>query len=97
MDFNAECSECKVTAVVDEVVVDTSEDVAEVKPFKRDMVPFRHASMRLCRECGKFYVLSDSDTIHYVTKYNSIPLKCEACREKAREANPINPNVTIDE
>lgn len=57
--------------------------------FKRDTVIHRKASVRLCKDCGKFFVLSDSDAMHYVTKYNSLPLRCEDCRKKNRESNPV--------
>ena len=56
--------------------------------IKRDYVRYRRASVRVCKDCGRFFVLSDSDAIHFVTKYGSLPLRCEDCRKKIREANP---------
>ena len=56
--------------------------------IKRDYVMHRRASVRLCKDCGKFYVISDNDIIHYVTKYNNLPQRCPDCREKVRRANP---------
>lgn len=63
------------------------EKVTEQK-VQRDFVMHRRASVRLCKECGKFYVMSDDDMIYYVTKFGSVPLRCPECREKIRLANP---------
>jgi hypothetical protein len=55
--------------------------------IKRDFAPHRRVSFRVCKNCGKMYVLSDSSTLHYITKFGSIPLKCEDCRAKNRTAD----------
>ena len=52
---------------------------------KRDYAPHRRTSYRICKECGKMYVLSDNDAIHYISKYGNLPLRCEKCREKKYE------------
>lgn len=64
------------------------ENIVEDKKVKRDFIMHRRASVRVCKDCGKFYILSDNDVIHYITKYNSMPLRCEVCRKKIREAHP---------
>ena len=58
--------------------------------IKRDMVIHRRSSIRVCKDCGKFFVLSDNDAMHYITKYSSLPLRCEECRKRVRESNPLN-------
>lgn len=60
--------------------------------FKRDMVMHRRSSMRVCKDCGKFFVLSDADAFHFFTKYGSLPLRCEECRKRIRENTPLESN-----
>ena len=70
-------------------VSNTENAVADSKPVvKRDYTLHRHSSIRVCKDCGKFFVLSDSDAMHFFEKYGSLPLRCEDCRRKARERNP---------
>lgn len=64
--------------------------------IKRDMVIHRRSSIRVCKDCGKFFVLSDSDAVHFITKYGSLPLRCEDCRKRIREANPIDKDETVE-
>lgn len=64
--------------------------------IKRDMVIHRRSSVRVCKDCGKFFVLSDSDAVHFITKYGSLPLRCEDCRKRVRESNPINKNENVE-
>lgn len=63
------------------------ENVVEDKKIKRDFVMHRRASVRICKDCGKFYILSDNDVMHYIKQYDSLPLRCENCRKKNREYN----------
>lgn len=63
--------------------------------FRRPLAPYRQASMRLCKQCGKFYVLSDSDAKHYIVNYGQLPLRCEECRQKARERNNNNEETNV--
>ena len=53
---------------------------------KREYAPHRRTSYRICKECGKMYVLSDNDAIHYISIYGNLPLRCEKCREKKYES-----------
>lgn len=53
-------------------------------PIKRDFAPHRRASARICKTCGKFYIISDPDVVYYVQKYGTMPLRCEDCRAKNR-------------
>lgn len=64
--------------------------VTENKHFTRETAPYRHSSIRVCKDCGKFFVMSDSDLLYFVDKYNSIPCRCSECRQKIREKYPIN-------
>ena len=57
--------------------------------IKRNLVVHRRSSVRVCKDCGKFFVLTDSDAMHYITKFNSMPLRCEVCRKRIRDLNPI--------
>ena len=52
--------------------------------IKRDFAPHRRASARICKTCGKFYIISDPDVIYYVKNYGTMPLRCEECRAKNR-------------
>ena len=58
---------------------------ASTNSVNRDYAPHRRVSIRICRKCGKTYILSDNDIKHYVKKYDTIPLHCEKCREKKYE------------
>ena len=74
--------------VENNVVAEATETVCTEVHFKRDYAPHRRSSIRICKECGKAYIMTDNDVLYYVHKYDTLPLKCEACRKKAREANP---------
>jgi hypothetical protein len=65
-------------------VVKTVSENEKVTP-KREYAPHRRTSYRICKECGKMYVLSDNDAIHYISTYGNLPLRCEKCREKKYE------------
>ena len=67
-------------------MVEETANTDEATTFKRDYAPHRRASIRICVDCGRAYVLSDSDTKHYIEKFGSIPLRCEKCREKKYES-----------
>ena len=57
-------------------------------PVKRDYTIHRRSSVRVCKDCGKFYVISDNDVMYYIKNFGSMPLRCEECRKRVREANP---------
>jgi len=64
---------------------DTITEVTEPRVIiHRDLAPHRRVSYRICKECGKMYHLTDGDAIYFITKYGSLPLRCETCREKNR-------------
>lgn len=77
-------------------VVTVENESNEGTVFKRDYCPHRKASSRICKECGKIYILTDKDAMYYINKYGSMPLRCEECRKKAREAAPW-PTSTEDD
>ena len=52
--------------------------------IKRDFAPHRRASVRICKTCGRFYIISDNDVMWYIQKFGTMPLRCEVCREKNR-------------
>lgn len=52
--------------------------------IKRDFAPHRRASARICKTCGRFYIISDNDVMWYIQKFGTMPLRCEVCREKNR-------------
>lgn len=58
--------------------------ITETTTIKRDFAPHRRASTRICKSCGKFYVISDNDVMWYIQKFGTMPLRCENCREKNR-------------
>jgi hypothetical protein len=66
------------------------------KVLHRDFAPHRRVSIRICKECGKTYVLSDNDAVHYITTYGSLPLRCDVCREKKRVAMPYTDEKPTD-
>lgn len=51
-------------------------------PIKRDFAPHRRVSIRICKECGKTWILNDSDATYYIQKFGTLPLRCEECRKK---------------
>ena len=65
-------------------MVEETVNTDEATTFKRDYAPHRRVSIRICVDCGRAYVLSDSDAKYYIEKFGSIPLRCEKCREKKR-------------
>lgn len=70
---------------VSEVIDTVSPSDSSKTVVKREYAPHRRTSYRICKECGKMYVLSDNDAIHYVNTYGNLPLRCEKCREKKYE------------
>jgi predicted nucleic acid-binding Zn ribbon protein len=65
--------------------VDTENStVKEQVVIKRDFAPHRRVSHRICKTCGKGYILSDNDAIFFIKKFDTLPLKCEDCRLKNR-------------
>lgn len=60
----------------------------EKATIERDFAPHRRVSIRICKDCGKTYVITDNDVVHYVTKFNTLPLRCEDCRDKKRKKFP---------
>lgn len=53
--------------------------------IKRDYVPHRRVSMRICKECGKMYILSDKDATYFLENFHTLPLRCEDCRKKSHK------------
>lgn len=67
--------------------------MSEEKTFKREYAPHRRASIRICKQCGKNYTISDSDTIYFVTKFGTIPLMCPDCRQKKHTVTKVDEEV----
>jgi len=63
--------------------------------IKRDMTIHRRVSIRICRNCGESYVLTDNDAIYYVNKFGTLPLSCPKCREKHR-ITEVNKDVKAE-
>lgn len=60
----------------------TVETDGEQKPLiKRDYAPHRRVSYRICKDCGKMYVLTDGDAMYFLEKYKALPLRCEDCQK----------------
>lgn len=60
-------------------------NVTELKSlFKRKYTPHRRCCIRICENCGKVYVMSDSDIIYFAKTYEQLPLRCPDCRAKRR-------------
>lgn len=55
--------------------------------------PHRRVSIRICKDCGRTYILSDKDATYFVSKYATLPLRCEECRKKAKGSEP-DPETT---
>lgn len=72
---------------VESKVVNTEENtsVTEPKKIKRDYVPHRRVSIRICKECGRMYVLPDKDAVYFVQNFSNLPLRCEECRKRQKE------------
>ena len=61
------------------------EENTTITKIVRPKIPYRSSSIRVCKNCGKFYYLADKDLLYFVNKYGTIPCKCEKCRERAKE------------
>ena len=71
---------------------------SQKEPRKRESAPYRHTSYRICKDCGKMYVLSDKDTVFYVKTYDSLPSRCKKCRNKRHKKSESNTeNVQVEE
>lgn len=66
--------------VVEEIVT----DVAEKPHFKRELAKYRRCVYKICKQCGKMFVMADNDVVHYAKTYGQIPMRCPECREKKR-------------
>lgn len=70
----------------------TVEVNGEQKPLiKRDYAPHRRVSYRICKDCGKMYVLTDGDAMYFLEKYKALPLRCEDCRKKRHVEGYVAP------
>jgi len=65
--------------------------MVENNPVERkvDVAPYRHAAYKVCKNCGKMFVISDNDIVYYVDKFKSVPCRCVECRELNRKNNPV--------
>lgn len=70
--------------------VTTEEDKNTPKQIKRQFAPHRRVSIRICKNCGRTYVLNDSDAVYFIKEYGSLPLRCEACRERNKQSKEEN-------
>ena len=64
--------------------------------IKRDFAPHRRASARICKTCGRFYIISDNDVMWYINKFGTMPLRCEVCREKNRTDDDKSETGNVD-
>ena len=67
-----------------QIITESSVATTTENTVKRDFAPHRRASARICKTCGKFYIISDPDVIYYVKNYGTMPLRCGECRAKNR-------------
>ena len=67
-----------------EIITESSVATTTENTVKRDFAPHRRASARICKTCGRFYIISDNDVMWYIQKFGTMPLRCEVCREKNR-------------
>lgn len=67
-----------------------SEEIKTSAPPKHEIeqARYRRATYKICKDCGRMFVMADNDVVFFVNKYGSVPLRCPDCREKRRVANP---------
>lgn len=76
------------TNIINDAITNENENTST--SIKRDFAPHRRASTRICKTCGKFYVISDNDVVYYVQKFGTMPLRCDDCRAKNRTETTEN-------
>lgn len=50
-----------------------------------------------CKQCGKTFIVSDSEIEFYKNKKLSIPKRCKECRKANKKVNNHNQSVNIDQ
>lgn len=70
--------------MINMVITDSEMDYVEPIKVKHDMTIHREVSIRICKNCGRVYVLSDNDAKYFFKKYDNLPKKCPQCRAKNR-------------
>lgn len=54
------------------------------KDFRQEYAPYRHVLYKICKNCGKIFIMSDNDVVHFVKKFGTVPVRCSECRADRR-------------
>lgn len=55
-----------------------------VKELETEYAPYRHVVYKICKNCGKMFMMTESSVVYFVQKFGSVPTRCPDCREAKR-------------
>lgn len=78
-------------------VVSSAPEVQEAeKDFKPEFVPYRHVMYKICKNCGRIFIVPDNDVVYFVQKFGTVPQRCATCRTNRRKHFEEATEVTSD-
>ena len=55
-------------------VVSSAPEVQEAeKDFKPEFAPYRHVMYKICKNCGRIFIVPDNDVVYFVQKLLNLP------------------------
>ena len=64
-------------------VVSSAPEVQEAeKDFKPEFAPYRHVMYKICKNCGRIFIVPDNDVVYFVQKFGTVPQRCATSRNK---------------
>lgn len=78
-------------------VVSSAHEVKEAeKDLKPEFAPYRHVMYKICKNCGRIFIVPDNDVVYFVQKFGTVPQRCATCRNNRRKYFEEASEVTSD-
>lgn len=78
-------------------VVSSAPECQEAKKgFKLEFAPYRHVMYKICKNCGRIFIVPDNDVVYFVQKFGTVPQRCATCRNNRRKHFEETSEVTSD-
>lgn len=66
------------------------------KGCKLEFAPYRHVMYKICKNCGRIFIVPDNDVVYFVQKFGTVPQRCATCRNNRRKHFEETSEVTSD-
>ena len=78
-------------------VVSSAPEVQEAeKDLKPEFAPYRHGMDKICKNCGRIFIVPDNEVVYFVQKFGTVPQRCATCRNNRRKHFEEASEVTSD-